>query len=179
MKKTILIFLVIVLMYFSYFYKNNYTSTIEEAANKANIQYDEIYQTSKVKNRILILYDTDENEVFSVGLLKKNWLGYKWIMGSGSGQVSGINVPVSLAIANLPVEHHGEVSSFVSIAFGSVNLNEIEKLNVQFKDTKIKSATIIDTKRGRKWFSISDNPVNGDPQVIGINKKGKEVYRNY
>lgn len=166
-------------MYFAYFYKNNYTSTIEKAAYKANIQYNEIYQTTKIKNRILILYGTDEDEVFSVGLLKKNWLGYKWIMGSGSGQDSSINIPVSIAIANLPFESHGVVDSFVSIAFGTVYLNGIEKLDVLYNDQNIKSATIIDTKLGRRWFSISDSPINGDPQIIGINKEGKEIYRNY
>jgi len=164
---------------FVYFYTTNYTSTIEEAANKANIEYDEIYQTMNIKNRILILYGLDEDEVFSVGLLKKNWLGYKWIMGSGSGQVNKFDVPVSLATANLPSENGGDAENLISVNYGTIYQNEIEKLNVIYKDQNLKSAVIIETKLGRRWFSLSDSPINGDPQIIGLNKDGEEIYINY
>lgn len=181
MKKVIFLcfcFIALILCFF-YFYTTNYTSTIEEAANKANIEYDEIYQTINIKNRILILYGLDEDEVFSVGLLKRNWLGYKWIMGSGSAQVNNFDVPVSIAMANLPSENRGDVEIFISVASGTIYQNEIEKLNVIYKDQNLKSAVIIETKLGRRWFSISDNPINGDPQIVGLNKDGEEIFKNY
>jgi hypothetical protein len=167
------------LLCFVYFYKTNYTSTIEEAANKANIQYDEIYQAMNIKNRVLVFYGLDEEEVFSVGVLKKDWLGYKWIMGSGSAQVNNFDAPVSLAMANLPSENRDDVDIFISVAFGTIYQNEIEKLNVIYEEKHLKPAVIIETKLGRKWFSLSDNPISGDPQIIGLNKDGAEIFKNY
>lgn len=159
---------------------NNYTSSIEEAAKKANIKFDEVYTNTKTKDRILIIYGNKENEEFSVGLLKKNWLGYQWIMGSGIGENSkGRISPVTIAMANLPMENHGMSNDFVSVAYGSVVSDQIAKLNVRFGDKDIKAATIIDTSMGRRWYIVSDNPIQKDPQVIALNKEDKEIYRNY
>jgi hypothetical protein len=178
----VLISLVIVIAFiFSVLeYKNNYTSTIEEAAKKANIKYDEIYVRTETKDRILIIYGDNEKEVFSIGLLKKNWLGYQWIMGSGIGKDTKANLPpVTIAMTNLPMENHGNIDDLVSVAYGSVLSDQITQISVRFDEMEIKTAEIIDTSMGRKWYAISDSPINKDPQIIGIDKEEKEIYRNY
>jgi len=172
--------IVIAFIYSAVEYTNNYTSSIEEAAQKANIKFDEIYVKTETKERILIVYGDTEEEVFSIGLLKKNWLGYQWIMGSGIGDNTNAIMPaVTIAITNLPLENNGEINDLVSVVYGSILSDQINQLSVRFNEMEIKTTEIIETSLGRKWYAISDSPINKDPQIIGLNKEGKEIYRNY
>lgn len=172
--------MMVALLYAAYSYKSHYTSTAEEAALKANIPFDDIYAMTETKDRVLILYGEKENEVLSVGLLKKNWLGYQWIMGSGvGGHTEAITPPVHLAIANLPLDNPGTSNEYVSVAYGSIVTEQIAHLHVQFDGEPLRTAEVTDTSMGRKWYALSDNPIQKDPQVIATNKEGTEIYTNY
>lgn len=46
---------------------------------------------------------------------------------------------------------------------------------IKYKDQGITDATILETSKGRIWFSFSDSPVNYDPEVTRIYKDGREL----
>lgn len=172
--------LIVVVLLISFInYKNKYNLTIDESIKNAYINYDEIFYKTNIKNRILVVYGLHDEDVLSVGLLKKNWLGYQWITGSGSSQNDEGNLDATLAISNLSMGNHRHREDYVSVAFGSINSNDIDKLDVEFENNKRNAATILDTSMGRIWFAISDKPIGGDPQIIAINNNGDEIYRNY
>jgi hypothetical protein len=178
----ILVFAVLasVVVYLKSEFINNYSSSIEEAAKRANIKLDVIYDEKITENRVLLIYGDNENKVFSVGLLKKNWFGYQWIMGSGFAETTKAKLPpVTIGFANLPTDNHGASNNFVSVAFGSIISNQITQLTVLFNDSDSKPAKVVETSMGRKWYVLSDKPIDKDPQIIGINNENKKIYTNY
>lgn len=180
MRKRLLVCCLIMLMGAAYFFNRGntaYTSTIEEAASKAQITYDEIYETVEVKDRTLIIYGEDQAEMLSAGLLQKNSDGYQWVMGAGSGQANRVSEPVTVSFANLPMENV-DPEDYVSIALGSVNADDIAELKVQWDEQEAKTATIIETNHGRRWYVIAEHPINSDPYLTGIDHAGDTVYSN-
>lgn len=180
MRKRLLVCCLIMLMGAAYFFNRGntaYTSTIEEAASKARITYDEIYETVEVKDRTLIIYGEDQDEMLSAGLLQKDSDGYQWVMGSGSGQANRVSEPVTVSFANLPLEN-GDAKEYVSVALGSVNADDIAELSVQWEGQKPVTATIIETKHGQRWYVIAEHPINRDPYLTGMNDAGDTVYSN-
>lgn len=176
----ILAVLVSVVVYLKSEFINNYSPSIEEAAKSANITLDVIYDVQITENRVLLIYGDNENKVFSVGLLKKNWFGYQWIMGSGFAENTKVKLPpVTIGFANLPTDNHGASKNFVSVAFGSILSSQITQLTVLFNDSNSNPVKIVETSMGRKWYVLSDKPIDKDPQIIGINNEKKKIYSNY
>jgi hypothetical protein len=167
---------VILLLSGIYYYHEKYVPTIEEAIGKTSISYDEIYHVTETKNRTVILYGKDD--ALSVGLLKKTFFGYEWVFGSGSVHFQSGQPPVSLSIANLPLENRGDAEQYVSVSFGVIRDDRIDQLQVKHNRQDTVIANTIDTPKGRIWYSFSETPISADPQLIGLDRSGNVVYDN-
>ena len=172
----LLVLLVSLLTLLFTYYNSNYIASIEDAINKANISYDSILHTVE-KNGYSIVFLGD-GDGLSAGLLKKGFLGYKWIYGAGSKQFNE-NFILTRMFANLPTKNQGDDHELVSLTFGVINDNEIKDLKVMYRDKEMKKATIIETENGRIWFCFSDEPFGYDPEVIRVYHDGEEIYGWY
>ena len=179
MRKLSVLFAVAVILLLSgmYYYNEKYVPTIEGAIGKTSITYDEIYHVTETKNRTVILYG--EDDALSVGLLKKTIFGYKWIFGSGSVHFESGQPPVSLSITNLPLENRGDTEHYVSVSFGVIRDDRIDQLQVKNNHQDTVIANMVDTPKGRIWYSFSETPINADPQLTGLDRSGNVVYDNF
>ncbi|GIP31819.1 hypothetical protein [Paenibacillus sp. J2TS4] len=155
------------------YYSAKYVGTVEEAIAQTNITYDEIYHMTEKRGHNILFYGEEDH--LSAGLITKSRLGYQWIYGFGSKLFNEQDRVLTRAFTNLPTQTSGDVSELISLTFGVINDDRIDKLLIQHKDQPIMEATIIPTSKGRIWFCFSETPVNYDPEVIRIDANGKEV----
>ena len=83
MKKYLMVILFLVFISFIvslYISNNNVGVSIEEAMKE--IKHQKIYHIEKLNNEAIVFYKN--NSVLSEGYLRKNSIGWKWIIGGGS-----------------------------------------------------------------------------------------------
>ncbi len=154
------------------YYKTNY-KTLDEVLSESNVPIDEIFHTTEHKGHTVILYG--ENDILSVGLIEQTPLGYRWGYGAGSKQFNVEDQILTRMFSNLQPRDIKSDDELVSLTFGVIYDDSIEKLLIKYKDQDIIEATIIETRKGRIWYSISNTPVNYDPDVTRIYKDGTEI----
>ncbi|WP_391209618.1 hypothetical protein [Psychrobacillus sp. L4] len=154
------------------YYQMNY-KTLEEAIKESNVPMDEIFYTTEMKGNTIIIYGDDNN--LSAGLIEKSFFGYRWSGGAGGEEFNRNDSILTKSFTNLLPRRSSSIDDYVTIAMGVINDDEIEKLLVQYKNVESTEATILDTKRGRIWFSFSQTPINYDPEVIRIYKDGTKI----
>ncbi|GAA0336516.1 hypothetical protein GCM10008967_28590 [Bacillus carboniphilus] len=151
------------------FYKANY-KTIDVAISEANIPIDEIFHTTVYKGHTIIFYGKDD--VLSVGLIEKTPLGFRWGFGAGSKHFNVENRILTKMFSNLHPKEIESEEDLVSLTFGVIYDDSIEALRIKYNEQDITDATIINTSKGRIWYSFSETPVNYDPEVKIIYNDG-------
>ena len=156
MKKKIVLVLFVLTLIASMNYK-----TIEGAIHKASIPYEEILHQIEYDN-FTILFDA-HGDTLSIGLLKKSLLGYKWEAGGGSDHFSQQD-PVTWDVSNFTAQKLFNEKEIITVTKGVIHDNNINELIIHYKDSDVK-ASIIETSRGRVWYSFSQSPVNYKPDL--------------
>lgn len=173
MKLKVVLFIVSIILLASIlrvvYYKTNY-KTLDEAIIESNVRMDEIFHTTEHEGQTIIFYN--EEDVLSVGLIEKTILGYRWRFGAGSKHFDVENRVLTRMFSNLQPRNMKSDEQLVSLTFGVIYDDSIEKLSIKYKDQDITDATIIETSKGRIWYCFSDTPVNYDPEVTRVYKDG-------
>jgi hypothetical protein len=151
------------------YYKSNY-KTLDEAISESNVPIDEIYHNTDFKDHTIIFYSKDD--VLSVGLIENTRLGYRWGFGAGSKHFNEENQILTRMFCNLHPRDIKSDDDLVSLTFGVIYDDAIEKIRIKYNDQDITEATIIETRKGRIWYSFSNTPVNYDPEVTRFYKDG-------
>lgn len=151
------------------YYKSNY-KTLDEAISETNVPIDEIFHKIDYKDHTIIFYSKDD--VLSVGLIEKTHLGYRWGFGAGSKQFNEENRILTRMFSNLHPKDIKSDKGLVSLTFGVIYDDAIEKIKIKYKDQDITEARIIETSKGRIWYSFSNTTVNYDPEVTRFYKDG-------
>ncbi|SDX06448.1 hypothetical protein [Paenibacillus sp. CF384] len=154
------------------YYKTNY-KILDEAISESNVPIDEIFHTTDYKGYTIIFYGNDDT--LSVGLIEKTPLGYRWGFGAGSKMFNEDNQILTRMFSNLQPREIKADDELVSLTFGVIYEDAIEKIKIKYKDQSIADATIIETNKGRIWYCFSSTPVNYDPDVTRIYKNGTEI----
>lgn len=131
--------------------------------SKANIEMDEIFHTTDYKGHTIVFYGKDD--ILSVGLIEKTFLGYRWSIGFGSKQFNEAGPMLTRAFSNLQPRNIKSDEELVSLTFGVINEPTIKKVKIKYKNKNFNDATIIDTNKGPIWYCFSGIPVNYDPEV--------------
>ncbi|WP_419873403.1 hypothetical protein [Candidatus Pristimantibacillus sp. PTI5] len=152
------------------YYKSNY-KTLDEAIRETNIPIDEIFHNIDFKDHTIIFYGKED--VLSVGLIEKTHLGYRWSVGAGSKHFNEENLILTRMFSNLHPREIKLDEDLVSLSFGVIYEDALEKIRIKYKDQDLTEATIIETSKGRIWYSFSNTPVNYDPEVTRFYKDGK------
>ncbi len=163
-----IIILLSLIVLFTY-YKVNY-KTLDEAISESNVPIDEIFHTTDYKGHTIIFYGKDD--ILSVGLVEYTLLGFRWGYGSGSKLFNEEDMILTRMFSNLQPRHIKSDEELVSVTFGVINDPSIEEIEIRYKDQDFTEATIIDTSKGRIWYSFSETPVNYDPEVKIFYKDG-------
>ncbi|MHC0035293.1 hypothetical protein [Pseudoneobacillus sp. C159] len=151
------------------YYIVNY-KTLDEAISESNVPIDEIFHTTDYKGHTIIFYGKDDS--LSVGLVKKTILGFRWGFGAGSKLFNEEDIVLTRMFSNLQPRDINSDEELVSLTFGVINDPSIEEMEIKYKDQDFTKATIIDTNKGRIWYSFSETPVNYDPEVKVFYKDG-------
>jgi hypothetical protein len=77
--------------------------------------------------------------------------------------------------SNLQPKEIESDDELVSLTFGAIYDDSIEKIKIKYKDQNITEAKIIETNKGRIWYCFSNTPVNYDPDVTRIYEDGTEI----
>jgi hypothetical protein len=154
------------------YYQVNY-KTLEDAINETNVPIDDVYHTTERKGHTIIFYGQDD--ILSVGFIEKTFLGYRWVIGTGSKSFNVGDQILTRSVNGLRPRDTESEQELISLSFGVLNDDSINKLMIKYKDQDIAEATIIETKKGRIWYCFSDTPVGYDPEVIRIDKDGNEI----
>ena len=154
------------------YYKTNY-KTLDEAIAESSVPIDGIFHTTDYKGHIIIFYSKDD--VLSAGLIEKTFLGYRWGFGAGSKMFNEENQILTRAFSNLQPRKIKSDDELVSLTFGVIYDDSIEKIRIKYKDQNITEATIIESNKGRIWYCFSNTPINYDPDVTRIYKDGTEI----
>jgi hypothetical protein len=152
-----------------FYYKSNY-KTLDEAISETNVPIDEIFHNTAYKDYTIIFYGKED--VLSVGLIEKTHLGYRWGFGAGSKQFNEENRILTRMFSNLHPRVMKSDKDLVSLTFGVIYDDAIDKIRIKYKDQDITDATIIETNKGRIWYSFSNTPINYDPEVTRFYKDG-------
>lgn len=62
----------------------------------------------------------------------------------------------------------------VSLTFGVIYDNALDKIKIKYKAQELTKATIIDTDKGRIWYCFAKAPINYEPEVTRVYKDGTE-----
>ncbi|MFJ8067301.1 hypothetical protein ACIQYS_22290 [Psychrobacillus sp. NPDC096426] len=151
------------------YYKVNY-KTLDEAISESNVPIDEIFHTTDYKGHTIIFYGKDD--ILSVGLVENTLLGFRWSYGAGSKLFNEEDMILTRMFSNLQPRDMKSYEELVSVTFGVINDPSIEEMEIKYKDQDFNEATIIDTSKGRIWYSFSEAPVNYDPEVKVFYKDG-------
>ncbi len=168
-----LISIILLALVLSVVYYNMNNMTLEEAISDSNVPIDQIFHSTDYKGHIIIFYNYDD--ILSAGLIGKTPLGYRWGFGVGSRMFGEEKQILNRGFSNLHPKDIKTDDELVSLMFGVIYDDSIEKLKIKYKDLNITEATIIETNKGRIWYSFSDTPINYDPEVIRIYKDGTEI----
>ena len=147
--------------------------TLEEAIEDSAVPIEEIYYTTEKKGYTIIVYGYED--VLSAGLIEKTFLGYRWSFGSGSDDFNMNDQILTKSFTNLGPRGSESNENLVTLTLGVIYDDSIESLKIQYKDQEFTEATIIETKKGRIWFSFSEAPLREYPEVIRVYKDGNEV----
>lgn len=150
-------------------YKVNY-KTLDEAISESNVPIDEIFHITDYKGHTIIFYG--EDDILSVGLVENTLLGFRWGFGAGSKSFNEEDRMLTQMFSNLHPRQMKSNEELVSLTFGVINDPSIEELDIKYKVQDYTKATIIDTSKGRIWYSFSETPVNYDPEVKVFYKDG-------
>ncbi|WP_195575545.1 hypothetical protein [Paenibacillus sp. 1001270B_150601_E10] len=135
-----------------------------------NITFDEVFYITKEKGFNIVFFGKDD--LLSVGLVRETGSSYEWIYGTGSKQFNESPCILTRSFANLLTGRVRNDSELVSLTFGVLNDNDIETLQIEYKDQKARAAAIVPTSKGRIWFCFSDPPIHADPAVRRIYQNG-------
>lgn len=97
-----------------------------------------------------------------------SWKYPSWISvgyGSGSKLFKEKDMIITRMFSNLQPRRIKSDEELVSVTFGIINAPSIEEMEIKYKDQDFTEATIIDTSKGRIWYSFSETPVSYDPEV--------------
>ncbi|MDZ7543781.1 hypothetical protein GNF83_21970, partial [Clostridium perfringens] len=123
--------------------------TLEEAVHESKVPIDEIFHITENKGHTVIFYGKDD--MLSVGLIEKNLLGYHWVIGYGSKSFNIENQILTRSFSNLHPNEMKSHQDLVSLTFGAIIDDSIEKIMIKYKNQDIAEATIIETTKGRIW----------------------------
>ncbi len=154
----------------------DYTNTVEETMDKANISVKQILHKVTIDKGILVFYESiNYPDSYNVGLVEKSFLRYKWVCGVG---VYDLNTEPDLRYGYSNLGKFEQNKSFYDfpILHGVINNTKIEKVKVRLKDVQLKDATIIETQLGRLWYLFLDKEMDYRPKVIGMDTNGKSIY---
>lgn len=154
------------------YYKSNY-KTLDEAISESNVRIDEVFHTTDFKGQTIIFYG-GEGDFLSVGLIERTLLGYRWGFGSGSKQFNEENQILTRMFSNLQPTNIKSDEDLVSLTFGVIYDDALEKIKIKYTDQDINEATILETSKGRIWYSFSNTPINYDPEVTRVYNDGTE-----
>ena len=142
------------------------TETIEEAMEKADIRFNEIVYKAEYLDSIMILYTTPDT--LSAGQLKRNLLGYKWVLGGGSGHFEEED-DATWSITNFTPEPNS--LNNISLAKGVVHNSAIQQMTLHFEREDVE-ATFIPYGGVRIWYAFSKAPIPGMPDVTIVYEDG-------
>lgn len=172
--KTTRFLFIAILLAFGIFilYKVNY-KTLDEAIRKANVPYEETLHEVERNGFTIIFYAHQDS--LSVGLLEKTFFGYKWGFSVSSDHFSQEGA-VTWSVSTVTPQGPHDEEDRVTVTKGVVHDDRIKDLVVHYRDADVK-ATILETTRGRIWYSFSESPVNYTPDVTiyyddGTTKQG-------
>jgi len=170
MKKYLMVILFLVFISFIvslYISNNNVGVSIEEAMKE--IKYQKIYHIEKLNNEAIVFYKN--NSVLSEGYLRKNSIGWKWIIGGGSLELESSKDLSWNYTAN---------DKKLPVFFGIIRTPKI--VNVKIKELETgnaeKSAKIIKLEDDLKLWFVSAEKLIEDLSfiIIGVTSEGEEIY---
>lgn len=150
---------------------NNFQSsqTIEGAMAKVNVTFSKILYKADLQNESIVFY-TNNNEL-RVGLLKKNFWGWKWIFGGGSVDFDSKD-KIDWVYCNLGTSPQNLIPVFYGLNFEE----HIKQIKIKGLTDKFKNAQIVNTELGQIWYVISGKPLKPPLTIIGLSDEGKILY---
>lgn len=166
------IFIVIIVVMFSYL--NTFSATVEKSLSKKNVEFSKIVAEVELKEGILVYYYDELNQSYASSLVTKSIWGYKWFTSFGNWSTNNQDEIVWM-VSNRQVEIGYDFDFY--IAQGIFNNEKIEKILISpNRDNEREVTNIVKGELVNFWYYISDTPLDGGPDLLGLSKDNVVIY---